>query len=1126
MAVKDHERTLASEEYDSTPLIRPTPVSSAQPELTEINRGHYLIEGEHARGGLGRILEAYDQRLDRPVAIKELIDPRGDAIARFVREALVTARLQHPSIVPVYEAGRWPTGEPFYAMKLVTGRSLKDIIAERRSLDERLALVPNVIAVADALAYAHSMGIIHRDIKPSNVLIGSFGETVVIDWGLAKDLGAAEESLPKVVREEPYDMVHQLTVVGAVLGTPAYMSPEQAVGQPVDARADVYALGTLLYHVLAGVPPYSGGAILDQVRAGPPPPLEERQKGVPRELAAIVRKAMARRPEERYPTARELAEDLRRFETGQLVSAQHYSKPMLVVHWLERYRAPASMLGLCLLAVIITVSVSFQRVVRERNTAEEQRALALKERALAEERANELILVQARNALDRDPTATLAWLKTHPMRDKDWEKVRDLAVEARERGVARHLFLREYRKASFGSFSPDGERFVSAGPGRTVRVWDVRSGAVVAQRPHPGEIHHARFAPDGRTIAIIDWEGTTIDLWDSASGELRTFRGHEGLVSDIRFSRDGGWLISGGYDGTVRSWSLADGSMRRFPGGSRDGISGLSLGPDGHWAMASQSGNVYMEQGPTGARRLVHAGRPGSTWVCHSPDGKWLAFASNDGAVWLWDVTAARKRLLSRGEQKVSEGAFSPDSRLLAVPSFDGTIRLWDLSRGTARVLRGPLGEAYVVAFSGDGKELASGGQDGTVHRWNLGTGAVTVLRGHAAQVFQVAYASDGRWLASTAHDGTTRLWELPEEHATVLSGHVDDLTAVAFSPHGDALATASRDMTVRLWGSDGRAGPVLRGHTDLVWRIAFSPDGQHLASGGFDHSLRWWDTSAGTGRVLGHHEGVIWAVLVLDGGATVASAGSDGRVRLWTVATGESRVLHSGPGEVRALAASGDGRWLAWAGDDRTVYLHERATGLLRQEPGHEDTIYRLGFSPDGRWLASAGWDGTVRLWPLQGGEAHILGRHNARVRALAFAPDGRWLASAGEDGRICLWSLTGLNMRIFAGHEAMVRQVTFSPDGAILASGSWDGTVHLWNVATGATYRILHHEGRVVDLAFDPTGQILASVGADDTARLWGVTRPTHLPSSPSQLRPWLDSLSAALLGTEGSWFPATGR
>jgi len=341
--------------------------------LVEVDPDHYVLGDEVARGGMGRILRARDRRLGRQIAIKENLVAAGDHAKRFEREARITARLQHPSIVHVHEAGVWPSGEPFFAMDLVAGRSLDEVIVRATTLDQRLALIPNVLAVADAIAYAHHQGVIHRDLKPKNVLVGDFGETVVIDWGLAKDLNAADDGAGEA---------------GKVVGTPAYMPPEQARGQAVDARSDVYALGALLFHSLAGRPPISGRSsddVLARIVAGPLPSLAEIQPGVPPDLLAIVAKAMAFAPGDRYPTARELADDLRQFQTGQLVGAHHYSLGQLVRRWLARHRAAVSVAAIAAVVLVAISGIALRRIVRAEAVAQRERHAAEADRADAEE---------------------------------------------------------------------------------------------------------------------------------------------------------------------------------------------------------------------------------------------------------------------------------------------------------------------------------------------------------------------------------------------------------------------------------------------------------------------------------------------------------------------------------------------------------------------------------------------------------------------------------------------------------------------------------------------------------------------------------------------------------------------
>ena len=398
--------------------------AGALPPLPIVPESHYKADREIARGGMGRIVAAEDQRLGRPVALKELLEPAGEQLTRFQREALITARLQHPGIVPVYEAGRWPTGEPFFAMKLVSGRPLDRVIAEARALDERLALLPRIAAAADAIAYAHSHRVIHRDLKPANVLIGDFGETVVIDWGLAKDLDheggpesgriAPQPATTLRARPAPRSSASRrrtpsstasstLTVAGAVMGTPAYMAPEQARGEPVDERADVFALGAMLYHLLAGAPPYNARTATDVIAAaalGRVIPLDERERRAPRELVAIVERAMAQDPDERYLQAGELADELRRFMTGQLVSAHRYTAVQRVGRFVRRHRAAVAIAAVAAVTIALGATLAVRSIVHERDKADRERALAVTRRQAADKLIGE-VLEEMRERLSR-----------------------------------------------------------------------------------------------------------------------------------------------------------------------------------------------------------------------------------------------------------------------------------------------------------------------------------------------------------------------------------------------------------------------------------------------------------------------------------------------------------------------------------------------------------------------------------------------------------------------------------------------------------------------------------------------------------------------------------------------------
>ncbi len=287
-----------------------------------------MVLRRHARGGLGEVFVAYDKELHREVALKEIRPDRaGNAAsrARFVLEAEITGRLEHPGIVPVYGQGEFGGGRPFYAMRFIQGDSLKEAIARfheaegpgrdpgERALALR-GLLRRFVDVCNAIAYAHSRGVLHRDLKPGNVMLGKFGETLVVDWGLAKAVGQSECG-PGVVAERALRPAaaggSTPTVAGSAVGTPAYMSPEQAAGalDRLGPRSDIYSLGATLYCLLTGCHPLDGGdgngeELLRRVRSGEIAPPRQVKREVSPALEAVCRRAMALRPEDRYDSAR------------------------------------------------------------------------------------------------------------------------------------------------------------------------------------------------------------------------------------------------------------------------------------------------------------------------------------------------------------------------------------------------------------------------------------------------------------------------------------------------------------------------------------------------------------------------------------------------------------------------------------------------------------------------------------------------------------------------------------------------------------------------------------------------------------------------------------------------------
>jgi WD40 repeat protein len=1023
----------------------------------------YDIAGEVARGGLGRILAATDKRLRRQVALKELLRDGGDAEARFLREALITARLQHPSIIPLHDAGRFRSGQIFYSMKLVSGRSLEAAIESRPTLAERLSLLPHVIDVADAIAYAHSRRIIHRDLKPLNVLVGEFGETVVIDWGLAKDLSAGHADSDRAGAAVAFDegSAH-LTMDGAIMGTPAYMPPEQARGAGVDERADVYALGAILYHLLAGAPPYDDAPIREILRKlisnppAPPTPLRRRVAGVPRDLEAIVDKAMAGAPEDRYRSAGDLVADLKKFQTGQIVGAYRYSTRELVLRFLRRNRAAMTLVALLVVGagVSVTEIVDKGRIAqRGRRLAEEAREKASRAEARERSRADEVTLAQARLSLDHDPEKSLRFLTQLSPSFPHFETARVIAGDAISRALPRTLRGHQGDVAAL-AVSPDGRLIASGSNDRTVRIWETATGKSRTFEGHTGLVIRLAFSPDGQRLASASYD-TTVRLWEVATGQSVVLEGHRDWLSTVAFSPDGKRLVSGGADNTLRLWDLSAGAPRA--------------------ARTLEGHQVYL------------------TMAAFSPDGGEILSAGNDGTVRAWDTVTGAGRVLHQGEDTGVVSRASADGAFVATGGSEGRITLIETRTRRSRVLEGHDAGVLGMAFSHDGKRLAASGADRTVRLWDVATGKVeSVLRGHEKGARTLAFSPDDRRLATGSADTSIRLWDLASGESQVLRAHEGQIMALAFTPDGAALVSSSRDATVRIWRLSADEGRT-PGHDGPVSDVVFSPDGKRAFSAGMDTTVRLWDTASRRAEILQGHAAAVRRVVISPDGKLLATGAADGGLRLWDVSGSPARALvalegHTGP--VRDLAFSSDGRRLASASEDGTVRLWDvAARAPERLLAGHGGAVYRLAFSPDGQRLASGGSDKTVRIWDPATGEVRIVSGHGSQILGLAFSPDGHTVASASLDGTVGVWSTVTAERRVFKGSEGGLYDVRFSPRGDVIATSSDSGLIRLWDLATGESRGLHGHEAHVRSLAFSSDGLTLASAGADGDVRLWDV-------------------------------------
>jgi serine/threonine-protein kinase len=369
--------------------------STDAPRRSQAPPWEFRVLRLHARGGLGEVYIAYDQELHRNVALKEIRPENADRPeirARFQMEAEITGNLEHPGIVPVYRLGRHEDGRPYYCMRFIQGESLRHAIrrfhsegpggdASARALELR-RLLGRFVAVCDTIAYAHSRGVVHRDLKPANIVLGAYGETLVVDWGLAKAIGSPPETGARddVALHLSSARASEDTRDGVVVGTPTYMSPEQAGGPnsgELGPASDIYSLGGTLYTLLTGKTPLDGdasiGTLMRKLTEGQVARPRAVRPGIPRALEAICLKAMALRPEDRYASARELAEDLERWLADEPVLAYREPPSTRLVRWSRRHRS--MMIG-AVMATMVTLGGSL--VLQARIGRQDQTTALLK----------------------------------------------------------------------------------------------------------------------------------------------------------------------------------------------------------------------------------------------------------------------------------------------------------------------------------------------------------------------------------------------------------------------------------------------------------------------------------------------------------------------------------------------------------------------------------------------------------------------------------------------------------------------------------------------------------------------------------------------------------------------------
>ncbi|HEX7842740.1 MAG TPA: WD40 repeat domain-containing serine/threonine-protein kinase [Kofleriaceae bacterium] len=949
----------------------------------------YEVLGEHGRGGIGLVSRAHDCELGRDIAIKELLVCDSANEARFLREALITARLEHPGIVPVYEAGRWPDGTPFYAMKLVSGRSLRDLIAERPSVEQRIGLLHHVIAVADAIAYAHGRHIIHRDLKPANVIVGEFGETIVIDWGLAKDLTSAEVPAADGGAFRNHRN-KDLTSAGSILGTPTYMAPEQQRGEPVDQRADVFAIGVMLWELCT-------------VQKNPPATSELRRRvlrraGIDQDLSTIIDKALDQDAGRRYPDAGALAADLKAFKVGARIAARSYSLFAMLAHWTRRHRTLA-LSAATAIAIAATGSVLYVRnIAAERDRADASQEVAKRARAFAEASLDELTLKHAQFLLATDPSAVIDALARYQGPDRG--RADQIRAEATGRGVASVRALPHTENVQWAQAAADGAILSLSSDGTIART-SREGGAVVLARgvakrgamAYSLSRHLLAYACDPSDVCLFD------GLRAAPIPVASTLRGTNATAMSLSPNGTLLALISG--ESVLMIFVITDPArpVLRLRKEIDHGGDVEFIGDDAV-AVGSLTGVELVRMNRDEERFSLPEL---SGWVVKASEHE-LALATARGQAVVLDsfpLRVAARATLCPGP--ITSLDFVPGRRSIAYACRDGTIGLWELQRGTVRPRAQLEGHADLISASPAGDYIVAAGGNGTVIVLDLETDLVTFYKGHGFRLTSITPPTpEHPFVISGDVRGAVRAWPLPPRLARV-------------------AATASSPFLTAIFD---RPSTTVTATTQLPALTVVSP-------------------SAGVRSIEPHELGNIYLERSGDG-RTFATYGPGDSVEIWSATTmTRTRVLATGHGSVSQLQFVGDTDQFITSGHDGR---------LIRWAPSGQQTPLAHVDQPIDK-LAQASATGAIVFSTVDGalwrtgatGQAVTLKARGPRVNRILALPDQQTVYAGDASGDVIAIDTKTWRQEIVLPGSGAVREIAATRDGRTVAVATNDGTIHV---------------------------------------------------------------------------------
>lgn len=1145
--------------------------------------GHFKIVSMLGQGAFGTAYKAQDTRLDRFVAIKI---PRTGSFAtandelRFMREARNAAQLQHPNIVQVHEVSN-DRGIPYLVSDFIDGITLSDLIGGRRLSHRESAEM--LIAIADAVQFAHEHRVIHRDLKPSNILLDANNKPHVADFGLARQT------------EGEFTM----TLEGEVLGTPAYMSPEQAAGKDIDVRADVYSLGVILYRLVCGELPFRGSQrmMIHQVLHDDPKSPRKLDERVPRDLDTIILKAMAKSREQRYASAADLAADLRRWLGAQPIQARPTGAMGRAVRWCRRN--PTSALAIVgSIAVLLSVA-GFATAWGWRERAAKVREEHL--RTVAEESESNSVRTRVQwnnqNGIARMQTGelfgSLPWFARALSLGNERQYEQRLRIGMIEQSLPKLTQMWSVGgKITELKFSLDGKKLLIATDSGAIQLCEVESGeSTMIQGTSGAPVFHADIDNTGTRVCTSSLTEQP-SLWDARTKHHIAYLPHEDKVWSAIFSPDGKLVATSGYDGRASVWNSVDGTkVATFE--HPDKIVGWTVfSPDSKLLLtlsqveADLSSEIRLWDIEKGEPKVPVMKQPHYVFQSmFSRDGKRVYTVSDDGSIWTWNAetgTSIGEPL--RQEETLTSFGLADDEKTLIAGAPVGVVSFWNLPESKRRdVDIRTSGYFSSLAVDKSGRFVALINSGRTKVYWQYCGKPIATVLPHGGRALLVTFHPDGRRLAVGGDDGVVRLWDLAGIAPRNNSLRFDKpVTAVVLSKDGHRVLVGGRDATARQFDAETLKpiGSVMK-HEDEVLYCEYSADERRIVSASSDGTAQIWDAATGapTGPRMKHGSPVLKARFVPNSDRVITTT-LDGTGAIWIIGSDQPLYRFTQDSRLVTLLVHPDGKRFAVAGEGDFLQIRSTEDGSPIGKPiRHGGAVFSSEYSPSGEKLVTASAGGTIEVtrvldepvpdnrWDL--GKA---------VRAARFGRDDDELFTGDSSGTLAFWNHRGAEysevwseigsadeinriavhpnqpvlavttdrllsenfqpnigaLQLYAADDGMplspsmphyraIGQLLFRPDGKQIITGSEDGTVRFWDVTPNQ--RSAEDLGRLASFwtasQFGPTLQLQPMNGETQRAEFEKLRQkfPQEFSCSADEIERWNDEVNW-VMSTQQHW------